>query len=61
MLLSVLPWLVLSVAFLILAALTDSQATTSSGRRLDTFFLVMGVAFSLPLVVMAVKRHQTRR
>ncbi len=53
---TILPWLLLSVLFLALAALTDQGATTGGGRRLDLFFLVMAGAFALPLILTALKK-----
>lgn len=54
-LMAMLPWLVLSVLFLILAGLTDDGATTGGGQRLDLFFLVMAAAFALPLILTGFK------
>jgi hypothetical protein len=60
-LLRALPWLVLCLGCLTLAALTDPEATTTGGQRLDLFFLLMGASFALPLFVMAFKvRSRTK-
>ncbi|MBW2454988.1 MAG: hypothetical protein JRI68_10775 [Deltaproteobacteria bacterium] len=41
-----LPWLVISVAFLVLYGVTDAGATTSGGQRIDVFFLVLSLSFA---------------
>ena len=53
-----LPWLLLCLGFLALAALTDPESMTTGGQRLDLFFLLMGATFALPLFIMVFKARR---
>jgi hypothetical protein len=53
-----LPWLVLSVAFLVLYLVTEPDSTTSGGQRIDVFFFVLAVSFALPVCVLLWKQRR---
>jgi hypothetical protein len=54
-----IPWVVLSLFFLGLAAMTDATSRISTGQRLDALFLVLSVAFAVPLVVLFLRKPPT--
>jgi len=59
-----LPWLLVSVVFLGLYGGTAPTVTTSSGQRIDVFFLVLALSFALPgafLLWRGFRRHEPPR
>jgi hypothetical protein len=47
----IIPLGLLTLFFLALAAATDARATAVGGQRLDILFLVLGISFALPLLL----------
>ncbi|RLB59870.1 MAG: hypothetical protein DRI90_14905 [Deltaproteobacteria bacterium] len=56
-----LPWMILSVAFLVLYLVTEPASTTSSGQRIDVFFFVLAVSFALPVCFLLWKQRRGRK
>jgi hypothetical protein len=53
-----LPWVLASLVFLTLWATTDATSTTSTGQRIDSFFLVVSLSLLLPATLVFWRRYR---